>query len=69
MMNSLSIVSFLGFTLLFASISKYATSSKDEKSADGYYIDARSLTAIKIGDGSVSDGLNELRPPNPKSLT
>ncbi len=44
----LSIVSFVGFTLLVAFIAWYATRKTDEKSADGYYLGGRSLGAITI---------------------
>ncbi|MEM8845737.1 MAG: solute:sodium symporter family transporter [Bacteroidota bacterium] len=47
-MNSLSIISFLGFTLLVAVISWFATKSTNEKSAKGYYLGGRSLGAITI---------------------
>ncbi|MEM9075462.1 MAG: solute:sodium symporter family transporter [Bacteroidota bacterium] len=47
-MNSLSIISFLGFTLLVAIISWFATKSTNEKSAKGYYLGGRSLGAITI---------------------
>nr|WP_298998125.1 solute:sodium symporter family transporter [uncultured Allomuricauda sp.] len=47
-MNSLSIISFLGFTLLVAVISWLATKSTNEKSAKGYYLGGRSLGAITI---------------------
>jgi SSS family solute:Na+ symporter len=47
-MDVLSIVSFLGFTLLVAFIAWYATRKTDEKSADGYYLGGRSLGAITI---------------------
>lgn len=47
-MDVLSIVSFLGFTLLVAFIAWYATRRTDEKSADGYYLGGRSLGAITI---------------------
>ena len=42
-MNTLSIISFLGFTLLVAFIAWYATRKTDESSADGYYLGGRSL--------------------------
>ncbi|RKR14550.1 SSS family solute:Na+ symporter [Maribacter vaceletii] len=44
----LSIVSFLGFTILVAFIAWYATRRTDEKTADGYYLGGRSLGAITI---------------------
>lgn len=47
-MDTLSIVSFLGFTLLVAFIAWYATRKTDETSADGYYLGGRSLGAITI---------------------
>ncbi|MBJ7882917.1 solute:sodium symporter family transporter [Gelidibacter salicanalis] len=47
-MDTLSIVSFLGFTLLVAFIAWYATSKTDENSADGYYLAGRSLGPITI---------------------
>jgi len=47
-MDVLSIVSFVGFTLLVAFIAWYATRKTDEKSADGYYLGGRSLGAITI---------------------
>ncbi len=47
-MDILSIISFLGFTLLVAFIAWYATRKTDEKSADGYYLGGRSLGAITI---------------------
>lgn len=47
-MDTLSIVSFLGFTLLVAFIAWYATRKTDESSADGYYLGGRSLGAITI---------------------
>ncbi|WP_435625363.1 solute:sodium symporter family transporter [Flagellimonas sp.] len=47
-MNSLSILSFLGFTLLVAVISWFATKSTNEKSAKGYYLGGRSLGAVTI---------------------
>ena len=40
-----SIISFVGFTLLVAVIAWYATRKTDEKSADGYFLGGRSLTA------------------------
>ena len=47
-MDTLSIVSFLGFTLLVAFIAWYATRKTDENSADGYYLGGRSLGYITI---------------------
>lgn len=47
-MGALSIISFLGFTLLVAFIAWYATRKTDENSADGYYLGGRSLGAITI---------------------
>lgn len=47
-MDALSIVSFLGFTLMVAVIAWYATRKTDENSADGYYLGGRSLGAITI---------------------
>jgi SSS family solute:Na+ symporter len=44
-MGMLSIISFVGFTLLVALISWYATRSTDEGSSDGYFLGGRSLTA------------------------
>lgn len=44
----LSILSFVGFTLLVAVIAWYATRSTNEKSADGYFLAGRSLGAITI---------------------
>ena len=44
-MEMLSIISFVGFTLMVALISYYATRSTDEKSSDGYFLGGRSLTA------------------------
>jgi SSS family solute:Na+ symporter len=41
----LGIISFVGFTLLVAVISYYATRSTNEKSSDGYFLGGRSLTA------------------------
>ena len=39
------ILSFLGFTILVAVISYFATRTTDEKSSDGYFLGGRSLTA------------------------
>jgi SSS family solute:Na+ symporter len=47
-MNYLSIISFLGFTILVAFIAWYGSRKTDEKSADGYYLGGRSLGAITI---------------------
>ncbi len=47
-MDTLSIISFIGFTLLVAFIAWYATRKTDEKSADGYYLGGRSLGYITI---------------------
>ncbi len=44
----LSIVSFLGFTILVAVIAWYSTRKTNESTADGYYLGGRSLTAITI---------------------
>lgn len=44
----LSIISFVGFTLLVAAIAWYATRGTNEKSADGFYLGGRSLGAITI---------------------
>jgi len=44
----ISIVSFIGFTLLVAVVAWYATRKTDEKSADGYFLAGRSLGAITI---------------------
>jgi len=41
----ISILSFIGFTLLVAIISYYATRKTDENSSDGYFLGGRSLTA------------------------
>ncbi len=41
----LGIISFVGFTLLVAVISYFATRSTDESSSDGYFLGGRSLTA------------------------
>jgi len=41
----ISILSFVGFTLLVAIISYYATRKTDENSSDGYFLGGRSLTA------------------------
>ncbi len=47
-MGTLSIISFLGFTLLVAGIAWYATRGTNEKSADGFYLGGRSLGALTI---------------------
>jgi SSS family solute:Na+ symporter len=47
-MGTLSIISFLGFTLLVAGIAWYATRKTNEKSADGFYLGGRSLGALTI---------------------
>jgi len=47
-MDLLSIISFIGFTLLVAFIAWYATKGTDESSAKGYYLGGRSLGAITI---------------------
>jgi len=47
-MDSLSIISFIGFTLLVAFIAWFATRGTDENSAKGYYLGGRSLGAITI---------------------
>lgn len=44
----LSIISFIGFTLLVAIIAWYATRTTNEKSADGYFLAGRSLGAVTI---------------------
>ena len=41
----LGIISFIGFTLLVALISYFATRNTDENSSDGYFLGGRSLTA------------------------
>ena len=41
----LGIISFLGFTIIVAVISWYATRKTDENSSDGYFLGGRSLTA------------------------
>ncbi len=41
----LGIISFIGFTLLVAVISYFATRGTDESSSDGYFLGGRSLTA------------------------
>lgn len=47
-MEPVSIISFIGFTLLVGIIAWYATRSTDEKSADGFYLGGRSLGAVTI---------------------
>ncbi len=47
-MSTVSILSFLGFTLLVAFVAWYATRGTDEKSADGFYLGGRSLGALTI---------------------
>lgn len=47
-MDYLSIISFIGFTLLVAFIAWYATRGTDESSATGYYLGGRSLGALTI---------------------
>lgn len=47
-MGLLSIISFVGFTLLVAFIAWYTTRKTDEKTAKGYYLGGRSLGAITI---------------------
>ncbi|WP_420572883.1 solute:sodium symporter family transporter [Kordia sp.] len=47
-MDTLSIVSFIGFTLLVAFIAWYATRGTDESTAKGYYLGGRSLGFITI---------------------
>ena len=44
----LSIISFVGFTLLVAVIAWYSTRKTNENTADGYYLGGRSLGAITI---------------------
>ena len=44
----MTIISFLAFTLLVAIISYIATRKTNEKSADGYFLGGRSLTAVVI---------------------
>ncbi len=44
----LSIITFIGFTLLVAGVAWYATKGTDESSADGFYLGGRSLGAITI---------------------
>ena len=47
-MDTLSVFSFLGFTLLVAFIAWYSTRKTDESSADGYYLAGRSLGTVTI---------------------
>jgi len=47
-MGLLSIISFVGFTLLVAFIAWYTTRKTDESTANGYYLGGRSLGAITI---------------------
>ena len=47
-MNSLSIISFVGFTLLVGLVAWYKTRKTDESTADGYFLGGRSLGAITI---------------------
>jgi len=47
-MDSLSIISFIGFTVLVAFIAWYATRGTDESTAKGYYLGGRSLGFITI---------------------
>ena len=47
-MDALSIISFLGFTLLVAFVAWYKTRGTDESSADGFYLGGRSLGALTI---------------------
>jgi len=44
----LSIISFIGFTILVAAVAWYATRNTNEKTADGYYLGGRSLGALTI---------------------
>ncbi len=44
----MSIISFVGFTLLVAIISYIATRKTDETSSEGYFLGGRSLTAVVI---------------------
>ena len=41
----IGILSFLGFTILVAVISYFATRTTDEQTSDGYFLGGRSLTA------------------------
>ncbi len=47
-MGTLSIISFIGFTLLVAGVAWFATRKTDESTADGYFLGGRSLGAITI---------------------
>jgi len=47
-MDSISIFSFIGFTLLVGFVAWYKTRGTDESTADGYYLGGRSLGAITI---------------------
>ncbi|TMM58497.1 solute:sodium symporter family transporter [Maribacter algarum] len=47
-MGTLSILSFVGFTLLVALIAWWSTRSTNENSADGFYLGGRSLGALTI---------------------
>lgn len=47
-MGALSIISFIGFTLLVAVVAWYATRKTDESTADGYYLGGRTLGAVTI---------------------
>jgi SSS family solute:Na+ symporter len=47
-MTPISIISFIGFTLLVAIIAWYKTRNTDENSADGYFLGGRSLGAFTI---------------------
>lgn len=47
-MATLSILSFVGFTLFVAAIAWYATRGTNEKSSDGYFLAGRSLGALTI---------------------
>ena len=51
-MEPISIISFLGFTILVGLIAWYATRSTNEKSADGFFLGGRSLGAVTIA-GSI----------------
>ena len=45
-MGFLSIISFLGFTLMVALVAWFATNGTDESTADYYYLGGRSLGAV-----------------------
>ena len=47
-MQTLTLISFLAFTLFVAIVAWYATRKTDEKSSDGYYLGGRSLGAVTI---------------------